>query len=86
MAKKRRVNSFSKVLRTELTSPIAKSTSLGLLDTAFFASAPRCNHFSCHGKRKKILVTKLAAKVVNLVTFFFGSHVSRGTTLVYQLV
>ena len=32
MAKKRRVNSFSKVLRTELTSPIAKSTSLGLLD------------------------------------------------------
>ena len=85
MGKKRRVNSFSKVLRTELTSPIAKSTSLGL-DTAFFASAPRCNHFSCHGERKKILVTKLAAKVVNLVTFFFGSHVSRGTTLVYQLV
>ena len=26
---KKRVNSFSKVLRTELTSPIAKSTSLG---------------------------------------------------------
>ena len=50
MADKRIVNSFSKVLRTELTSPIAKSTSPGLLDTALFASAPRCNHFSCHGE------------------------------------